>query len=105
MHQLLNDNKFKEYDYLPSSEVDLDQGSIREIVGMKVETSTLAPNGTAYAIDTRVAGAILIRRDVTLEDWSDPIANLYGAKATTRFGLGILRSTAIAKMINIKNTL
>jgi hypothetical protein len=34
-------------------------------------------------------------------DWSDPIANQYGAKAITRFGLGILRSNAIAKMTNI----
>lgn len=72
---------------------------------MKVETSTLVPNGTAYAIDTRVAGIILIRRDVTLEDWSDPIANLYGVKTTTRFGLGILRCNTIAKMTNIKTTL
>lgn len=38
LHQLLEDNKFIEYDYLPSSEVDLDQGLIRNIVGMKVET-------------------------------------------------------------------
>ena len=105
MHQLLEDNKFIEYDYLPSSEVDLDQGLIRKIIGMKVETSTLVPNGTAYAIDDRVAGMMLIRRDVTVEDWSDPIANQYGVKATTRFGLGILRSNAIAKMTNIKTTL
>ena len=96
------DDKFIEYDYLPSSEVDLDQGLIRKIIGMKVETSTLVPNGTAYAIDDRVAGMMLIRRDVTVEDWSDPIANQYGVKATTRFGLGILRSNAIAKMTNIK---
>ena len=51
MHELLDDDKFIEYDYLPSSEVNLDQGSIREVVGMKVETSTLIPNGTDYAID------------------------------------------------------
>ena len=48
---------------------------------------------------------MLIRRDVTLEDWSDPAANQYGVKATTRFGAGILRSNAKAKMTNIKTTL
>ena len=37
-----------------------------------------------------------------MEDRSDPTANQYGVKATTRFGLGILRSNAIAKMTNIK---
>jgi hypothetical protein len=31
-----------------------------------------------------------IRQDVTVEDWSDPMAGQYGVKATTRFGLGIL---------------
>ena len=102
---MLFDDKFIEYEYLPSSEVDLDQGLIRKIVGMKVETSTLVPNGTAYAIDTRVSGMMLIRRDVTVEDWSDPMAGQYGVRATTRFGLGILRSNATAKMTNIKTTL
>jgi len=105
LHQLLFDDKFIEYDYLPSSEVDLDQGLIRKIVGMKVETSTLVPNGTAYAIDGRVAGMMLIRRDVTVEDWSDPVEGQYGVRATTRFGLGILRSNDKAKMTNIKTTL
>ncbi len=105
LHQLLDDNKFIEYEYLPSSEVDLEQGTIRKIIGMKVQTSTLVPNGTAYAIDTRVAGIMLIRRDVTAEDWSDPVAGQFGIRATTRFGLGVLRSNAIAKMVNIKTSL
>jgi HK97 family phage major capsid protein len=105
LHQLLDDNKFIEYEYLPSSEVDLEQGSIRKIVGMNVQSSTLVPNGTAYAIDARVAGIMLIRRDVTVEDWSDPVEGEYGIRATTRFGLGVLRSNAIAKMVNIKTSL
>jgi hypothetical protein len=105
LHQLLDDNKFIEYEYLPSSEVDLQQGSIRKIVGMNVQSSTLVPNGTAYAIDARIAGIMLIRRDITVEDWSDPVAGHYGIRATTRFGLGVLRSNAIAKMVNIKTSL
>jgi hypothetical protein len=48
---------------------------------------------------------MLIRRDATGEDWSDPRADKYGVKATTRFDLGILRSNAIAKTTNIKTTL
>jgi len=47
---------------------------------------------------------MLIRRDMTVEDWSDPMAGVYGVKASARFGLGILRSNAIAKMTNIKTT-
>ena len=47
---------------------------------------------------------MLIRRDVTVEDWSEPSKPI-GVKATMRFGLGILRSNAVAKMTNIKTTL
>jgi hypothetical protein len=53
----------------------------------------------------RLAGIMMVRRDVTVEDWSDPIQGKYGVKATTRFGLGVLRSNAIAKMVNIKTSL
>jgi len=74
-------------------------------VGLIVYSSTLVPNGTAYAIDVRVAGVMLIRRDVSVEDWNDPVEGQYGVRATTRFGLGILRSNAKAKMTNIKTTL
>lgn len=90
---------------MPSKGTDLEAGLIREILGMKVESSTLVPKGTAYAIDKDIAGTMLIRRDVTVEDWSDPRKDNYGLRATTRFDLGILRSNAVAKMTNIKATL
>jgi hypothetical protein len=105
LHQLLNDDKFVHTQYLPSAETDIEQGSVGSILGMRVQASTLVPNGTAYAIDTRVASALLLRRDITLEDWEDTKTGKYGVRATTRFGAGILRSTAVAKMINIKTTL
>jgi HK97 family phage major capsid protein len=105
LHQLLNDDKFVHAQYLPSSETDIEQGSIGSALGMRVQASTLVPNGTAYAIDTRVASAMLLRRDVTVEDWEDVKNGKYGIRATTRFGLGVLRSSAVAKMTNIKTTL
>jgi hypothetical protein len=40
--------------------------------------------------------------DATTDDYSDQVVGKYGLKATTRFGLGILRSNAVAKMTNIK---
>jgi HK97 family phage major capsid protein len=105
LHQLLNDDKFVHAQYLPSSETDIEQGSIGSVLGMQVQASTLVPNGTAYAIDTRVASAMLLRRDITVEDWEDIKTGKYGVRATTRFGAGVLRSTAVAKMTNIKTTL
>ena len=90
---------------LPSTQTDIDQGTIGTILGMKVQASTEIPNGTAYAIDTRVASVMLLRRDVTVEDWYDVKTGKYGVRGTTRFGLGMLRSNAVAKMTNIKTTL
>jgi hypothetical protein len=105
LHQLLLNDKFIEYDSLAAKQTDLDTGTIRRILGMTVQSSTLVPNGTAYATDTNISGVMLLRRDVTVEDWSEPKKDQYGMKATTRFGLGILRSNAVAKMTNIKTTL
>ena len=50
--------------------------------------SSLVPEGTAYAINTHVASLMLVRRDVTVNEWSDFKADVYGVRATTRFGLG-----------------
>ncbi len=105
LHQLLGDDKFIHAQYLPAENVDLERGIIGSVLGMKVLASTLVPNGTAYAIDTRVAAVMLLRRDVTVEDWEDPKTGMFGVRATTRFGLGVLRSKAVAKMTNISTTL
>jgi len=105
LHQLLNDDKFIHAQYLPSGQTDLEQGTVTSVLGMKVQASTLVPNGTAYAIDTRVAALMLLRRDVTAEDWEDVKSGKYGVRATTRFGLGVLRANAVARMTNIKQTL
>ncbi len=105
LHQLLNDDKFIHAQYLPSGQTDLDRATVASVLGMKVQASSLVPNGTAYAIDTRVASVMLLRRDVTVEDWEDIKNGKYGVRATTRFGIGVLKSKAIAKMTNIATTL
>ena len=105
LHQLLNDDKFIHAQYLPSAQTDLEQGVVTSVLGMKVQASTLVPNGTAYAIDTRVAAVMLLRRDVTVEDWEDVKSGKFGVRATTRFGVGVLRANAVARMTGIKQTL
>lgn len=105
LHQLLTDDKFIHAQYLPAGQTDLEQGTVTSVLGMRVQASTLVPNGTAYALDTRVASVMLLRRDITVEDWEDIKNGKYGVRATTRFGVGILRSKAIGKMTNIATTL
>jgi len=105
LHQLLTDDKFIHAQYLPAGQTDLEQATVTSVLGMRVQASTLVPNGTAYALDTRVASVMLLRRDVTVEDWEDIKNGKYGVRATTRFGVGILRSKAIAKRTNISTSL
>jgi HK97 family phage major capsid protein len=105
LHQLLTDDKFIHAQYLPAGQTDLEQATVTSVLGMRVQASTLVPNGTAYAVDTRVASVMLLRRDVTVEDWEDIKNGKYGVRATTRFGVGIFRSKAIAKMTNISTSL
>jgi len=71
LHQLLTDDKFIHAQYLPAGQTDLEQGTVTSVLGMRVQASTLVPNGVAYALDPRVASAMLLRRDVTVEDWED----------------------------------
>jgi len=105
LHQLLSDDKFIHAQYLPSAQTNIEQGIVTSVLGMKVQASTLVTNGTAYAIDTRVAATMLLRRDVTVEDWEERRSGKFGVRATTRFGLGVLRANAVAKMTGIKTTL
>ncbi|HEY4674718.1 MAG TPA: phage major capsid protein [Candidatus Bathyarchaeia archaeon] len=105
LHQLLSDDKFIHAQYLPAGQTDIAQGIVTSVLGMNVQASTLVPNGTAYAIDTRVAAVMLLRRDVTVEDWEDAKTCEFGVRATTRFGLGVLRSKAVAKLTNISTSL
>jgi HK97 family phage major capsid protein len=105
LHQLFTDDKFIHAQYLPSGQTDLEQGSIGTVLGMRVHASTLVPTGTAYALDTTVASVMLLRRDIMVEDWEDIKNGKYGVRATTRFGVGVLRSKAIAKMTNISTSL
>jgi HK97 family phage major capsid protein len=105
LHQLFTDDKFIHAQYLPAGQTDLEQATVSSVLGMRVQASTLVPNGTAYALDTRVASVMLLRRDITVEDWEDIKNGKYGVRATTRFGVGVLRSKAIAKMTNISTSL
>jgi len=104
-HQLLNDDKFVKSVYLPAESTDIQRGSIGNVLGMSVQPSTLVTNTTAYAIDSKIAAVMLLRRDVTVEDWVDVKTGMFGIRATTRFGLGVLRASAVSRISNIKATL
>jgi hypothetical protein len=105
MVQLLNDSTFTNAQSLPAAQTDLEAGVVSGTLSMKIVSSPLVTNGVALAIDTRVASVMLLRRDVTVEDWEDIKNGKFGVRSTTRFGLGILDSKGLARMTNIKTTI
>ena len=87
LHQLLNDNTFINAQSLPSAANRPRSWHWQWRLGMKIVSSPLGhQRNVAFAIDTRVASVMLLRRDVTVEDWEDVKNGKYGVRATTRFG-------------------
>jgi len=72
------------------------------VLGMKIVSSTLVPaydstHNYKFALDTSVAAVMIIRRDITTEPFENPKEDTYGVVASERIGLGVLRSTAVAR--------
>ena len=103
--QLWRDDKFIHGFYFGEL-ADVRRGVLGETyLGMKIVSSTLCTNGTAYAIDTDLAAVLLLRRDIVTEPYEDPKKNEYGVVGHERVGLGVLQSKAVAKAVNIVTTL
>jgi hypothetical protein len=94
---LWQDDKFIHSFYF-GKEVDMRRGILGETyLGMKILVSTKATLGTVMAMDTDVAAAMLLRRDIVTESWENPREDRYGLVASERIGLGVLRSKAVAR--------
>jgi len=102
--QLLGSTEFIHSAYAPSETTDIRKGVISEVLGMRVVTSTLIPEGKAYALDAELAAVLLVRRDLTTEPYEDPKKGIYGVVATERIGLGVIQPKAVARMVNIATT-
>ena len=46
-------------------------------------------------LDSKNAGVLYVRRDVTIEDYEDPVKDLVGAVVTARFRYATIRANAI----------
>ncbi len=78
--------------------VDVARGVLgQSYLGMKIVVSTKVTSGTVYAIDTDVAAAMLLRRDIMTEPFENPKKDRYGIVGSERVGLGVLRSKAVAR--------
>lgn len=102
--QLFTATEFINSQYLPSSQSDLARGMIGQALTMNIHKSSRCTNGVAHAVDRKIAGILLIRRDITTDPYEDPRNGVFGLVATERIGYAILRSKAVSRMTNIKTT-
>jgi len=73
-------------------------GRIANLLGMRVLVSTKVTSGTALVVDSKHAGVLFIRRDVTVEEYEDPVKDLAGVAVTARWIYDTLRANAIGKV-------
>lgn len=104
MGQLFTATEFINSQYMPSGGVQMSKGLIGQAITMQLFKSSKCTNGKVFACSKFPAGVLLIRRDITTEDFADPRANSYGVVASERIGYGILRSKAVAGGTNFKTT-
>jgi len=67
----------------------------QKILGIEIVVSSLITK--SLMIDTRYAAAMPLRRDATTKPYENPEKILYGAIGSERYGLGVLRSKAVAR--------
>lgn len=85
-------------------------GRVPTILGMKAYTLGVTDASASYAweydsdgdigmlvLDSRKAGAIAMREDLTVEKFDDPVRDLIGCKVTARFGVNYLHANASAR--------
>jgi len=78
--------------------LDKERGEMaRMIDGTRIFISTKINQPNVYAIDSRYACGLVIRRDLIIEPFDKRDQLLSGVIASSRIGVGILRTKAIAK--------
>jgi len=95
---LWKDDKFIHAFYF-GDEADVRRGVLGDVyLGMRVVQSSLVGSNKAYAIDTSVAAALVVRRDITTEPVEDPVKDQYGIVASERIGLGTLDTKGVSRI-------
>ena len=104
MSQLFTATEFINSQYMPSGGTQIGKGLVGQALTMSLFKSSKCTNGKVFAVSKNPAGVMLIRRDITTENFEDPRAGEYGVVATERIGYGVLRSKAVSGGTNFKTT-
>jgi HK97 family phage major capsid protein len=89
----------------------LNSGQVPTILGMDARVCGVSDDSDTYTwgydtdgyigmlvLDAMKAGATAMRRDISLERYSDPIRDLLGVAVTARWGVNYLQANAIARV-------
>ena len=95
---LWNDDKFIHSFYFGEL-ADVRRGILGETyLGMKIVVTDLATPTKVHILDSKVAGVCLMRRDILTQPYEIPKDMREGVLLSIRYGLGTLRTTAIARI-------
>jgi HK97 family phage major capsid protein len=108
---LLEDSNLAYVAYAGSSS-PLNTGQVPKIMGLTPYTCTVTEQATPTWDNTNAGtdiqalifskadfATIVMRRDITIEDYEDPIHDLMGIAITMRFGTDVLREASACKML------
>jgi len=93
--ELLQLQQFIDASYMGSDD-PISTGILKTTLGVTVVSSSKCTDGKMYFIDSSKWGAIGIRRDRKVEEYSYPDDNLYGIVASVRYGIKVVLEKAVA---------
>lgn len=109
--QLLQDSNLV-YVCYAGTEAPLREGAIPRLLGLSPYTLSVTTTGTeqwtstagsnnyyALVLDSKNTAVIVMREDISIEQYEDPIHDLVGITAKMRFGVGVLRDDAGVRIL------
>ena len=97
---LWSDDKFIHSYYFGDS-IDLERGVLGSTyLGFRIVETDLATPAKCHLMDSRMAAACLMRRDIMTQPYEVPVEMREGVLLSMRYGLGTLRTTAIARIVS-----
>jgi len=97
---LWNDDKFIHGFYF-GEKVDVERGLLGSTyLGLKIVETDLATAAKCHVLDSTVAAACLMRRDILTQPYEVPNELREGVLVSIRYGLGTLRTAGIARIVS-----
>ena len=94
--ELMRDTNIIQLQTFGMSPPAIQTGKIPRLGGLQILKTNSMTAGKMIVLDSKNVGVLYLRRDITLENYADPIADLVGAVLTSRFRYETVRYSAIS---------